>query len=79
MKPKTWLSKNVIIARIEADLTQVDTADICGITARYISDIEAKGSVPSLKILALLSIAFGCEPYELLLKVTADELLDEPE
>jgi hypothetical protein len=69
------LALNLRAAREASGLSQVDVAGCCELTSQYISDLEC-GALPSLRVLALLSVVYDVTVAALLAGVSVDELLD---
>ena len=70
---KQVLGKRVKSLRRQAQLSQVDLAERCGIYRTYLSRIESCTANPTLLILVALAEALGVEPGELL-----EDLPQEP-
>ncbi|MFP3959225.1 MAG: helix-turn-helix domain-containing protein [Spirochaetaceae bacterium] len=60
------IARNLRSARKACGITQVDLAERCGISASFVSEVEAARKYPSAEVLERLADALEIRPYQLL-------------
>lgn len=60
MNVKRKYGMNIMRKRMEAGITQVQLADICGVSAPYMSMLEHGVKCPSLALAECIAAALGC-------------------
>jgi transcriptional regulator with XRE-family HTH domain len=73
MQLEAALGKAIKIRRIEADLSQEQLAEQCGIDRTYMSNIERGKRQPSIKTLRAIAKALSTKASDLLLDAEARE------
>lgn len=53
---------NIIVIRLEKNIKQIELANMVGISASYLCDIEKGRILPSIKKLLLIADALNIEP-----------------
>ncbi len=66
MLPEAALGKAIKIRRVEADFSQEQLAELCGIDRTYMSNIERGKRQPSMKTLRTIANALKTKTSELL-------------
>jgi len=66
MNPEEALGKAIKIRRVEADFSQEQLAELCGIDRTYMSNIERGKRQPSIKTLRRIAIALNTQTSALL-------------
>lgn len=64
--------QNLRSARTRASLSQADLAEQCGLTANYLSELEAGRRFPSHETLQKLCDSLKLRPYELFVDMELD-------
>jgi len=67
MLPEAALGKAIKIRRIEADFSQEQLAELCGIDRTYMSNIERGKRQPAIKTLRRIAIALNTKISALLI------------
>ena len=73
MTPEQALSKAIRIYRLEADLSQEQLAERCGMDQTYLSQIERCRRQPSLKVLRKIATALEIQLSDLFLNAEVRE------
>jgi len=67
MLPEAALGKAIKIRRVEADFSQEQLAELCGIDRTYMSNIERGKRQPAIKTLRRIAIALNTKISALLI------------
>lgn len=65
---KAILAQNVRVLRKQLELSQMQLAERCGVSTKFIQQLEAARQFPAPRNLEGLAEVFGIEPYQLLLE-----------
>ena len=60
---RSMLAKELKALRVNADLTQVESAEKLGVSVVHLSNLENGHSMPSIELLRTYESFFGVDPY----------------